>query len=100
MLRRLLDGSLTFRVRWLAFLALAWAIAAGTAAWNGRLWAQEEGAGPAAAPPAAAPAARPPAPAAPVTPKDMKLLDFYYDALGPFYTVTFLAISFTFVALV
>src|SRR5688572_8179562 len=82
MLRRFLDGSLPFRVRWLTFLALAWIIVAGTLAFNGASWAQEgpvAPAAPAAAPPAPA---RAPAPAAP-TPAQQNLLEFYYDSLGP-----------------
>jgi biopolymer transport protein ExbB len=86
------------RLRWLAFTALASAIVWGTLAFQAGLWAQEEGAVP-VAPPAAAPAAAP-TPAAPNAFAQKSLLRFYFEALGKFYTVIFLAISFAFVALV
>jgi biopolymer transport protein ExbB len=80
-------------------LAATWMIVGGSAV------AQEaEDAGPAA--PAAAPAAPAAAPAAPgagsqtETLAQKSMLRFYFEALGLFYTVVFLGISFAFVAIV
>jgi biopolymer transport protein ExbB len=104
MLRWCLYGSTGLRLRLLTFTALAWAILWGALAFQGSLRAQEPGAeAPAAAPPAAqpaAPAAAPaPAPSGEAAPQ-MSLLRFYFKALGVFYTVVFLGLSFALVALV
>jgi biopolymer transport protein ExbB len=102
MLRRFLYGSRAMRLRLLTFTALAWGIAWIALAFQGQLWAQEPGAEPpAAAPPAAAPPAAAPAPVpAADTVAQKSLLRFYFEALGVFYTVVFLGLSFAFVALV
>jgi biopolymer transport protein ExbB len=90
-------------MRWLTFLALAWLVLGSVLAFPRFLPAQEEGAIPAQAaqPPAAAPAEAPaPAPAGqPQSIAQQNYLAFFFEALGWFYTVAFLGISFVFVAL-
>jgi biopolymer transport protein ExbB len=102
MLRRFLSGSKAMRLRAITFLALSMALLAAGLIVQSQAWAQEAGAeAPAAAPAAPAPAAPAPAPGGEApTLAQKSMLRFYYDALGLFYTVVFLGLSFALVALV
>lgn len=85
-------------LRVLAFSLLAALLICGALAMQERAAAQEPGAGPV---PAAAPAAPAAAPAgAEKTAPPQNVLEFYFKALGWFYTIAFLSISFVFVALI
>ena len=105
MLGQFLHGRTAVRSRWLLFTALAWTVVSSTLLVGKLAMAQEAGAvepmPPAAAPPAAAPAEPGAAPGAAPAPTiaQKSMLRFYYDALGLFYTVVFLGLSFAFVAL-
>lgn len=91
-------GSPAMWLRVLSFAALATLLVCGALAWQDGAFAQEPGVGPAPAAAPAAPAAAPAGPSKTALPQN--LLEFYFKALGWFYTIAFLSISFCFVALI